>query len=49
MVDLTFDLIAAGWQIFYFTMDDHIKDLFIAAAGRNLKEKDFLFRSLEPR
>jgi len=48
MVDLTFDLIREGWQIFYFTMDDHVRDLFIEAAASNLKKKDFVFRSLEP-
>ena len=48
MVDLTIDLIGAGWQIFYFSMDDHIRDLFIEAAERNLKKKDFLYRSIEP-
>ena len=29
------DLVAAGWQVFYLTMDDHIRDLFVEA-GKGL-------------
>ncbi len=28
LVDTAFDLAKMGWQIIYFTMDDHIRDLF---------------------
>jgi uncharacterized protein YhaN len=28
MVDQMADLVSMGWQIIYFTMDDHIKRLF---------------------
>jgi DNA repair exonuclease SbcCD ATPase subunit len=28
------NLVAAGWQVFYFTMDDHIRDLFVDASQR---------------
>ena len=28
LINQTLDLVRAGWQVFYFTMDDHIKDLF---------------------
>ena len=27
-MDTAFDLAKMGWQIIYFTMDDHIRDLF---------------------
>ena len=37
-VRVLLDLIAAGWQVFYFTMDDHIRDLF-AEAGRTLEDR----------
>jgi len=30
LVDAVVDLAKEGWQIFYFTMDDHIRDLFDA-------------------
>lgn len=36
-------LVKSGWQVFYFTMDDHIKELFLKA-GKQLKDR---FRSLE--
>lgn len=38
------ELAASGWQIFYLTMDDHIKSLFMNKAA-SLKEK-FFFISL---
>lgn len=28
LINQILDLVSAGWQAFYFTMDDHIKDLF---------------------
>ncbi len=43
LVDLTLRLVEEGWQIFYFTMDDHIKGLF-ETAGAPLGDQ---FRSLE--
>jgi len=33
LVDQTLSFIESGWQVFYFTMDDHIRDLFEAAGG----------------
>ncbi len=36
LVEHTMRLVDAGWQIFYFTMDDHMKHLF-EAAGNNMK------------
>jgi uncharacterized protein YhaN len=33
LIAKTLALVNAGWQVFYFTMDDHIRDLFIRAAG----------------
>ncbi len=28
------NLVSAGWQVFYFTMDDHIRDLFVDASQK---------------
>ena len=28
LVARTLSFVQSGWQVFYFTMDDHIKDLF---------------------
>lgn len=39
----TLSLVENGWQVFYFTMDDHIRDLFLDAGGA-LGDR---FRSLE--
>jgi len=36
-------LVESGWQVFYFTMDDHIRDLFLKA-GEKVGDR---FRSLE--
>lgn len=33
IVDNLIDLATSGWQIFYLTMDDHIRDLFISKAA----------------
>jgi len=33
LVDQTLSFVESGWQVFYFTMDDHIRDLFEAAGG----------------
>jgi len=39
----TLSLVKTGWQVFYFAMDDHIRDLFLEAGGA-LGDR---FRSLE--
>ena len=28
LVERTLSFVKSGWQVFYFTMDDHIRDLF---------------------
>ena len=43
LMDQVLSLIKSGWQVFYFTMDDHIRDLFLKA-GEKVGDK---FRSLE--
>lgn len=43
LISHTLNIIKKGWQIFYFTMDDHIKELFMDA-GKDLKKK---FKSVE--
>ena len=43
LISHTLSMIKKGWQIFYFTMDDHIKELFMDA-GKDLKKK---FKSVE--
>jgi uncharacterized protein YhaN len=43
LISHTLNMIKKGWQIFYFTMDDHIKELFMDA-GHDLKKK---FKSVE--
>ncbi|MCK4671691.1 MAG: hypothetical protein KAT47_04045, partial [Candidatus Aegiribacteria sp.] len=43
LISHTLNMIKKGWQIFYFTMDDHIKELFMDA-GKDLKKK---FKSVE--
>ncbi len=43
MINYTVELARRGWQIFYFTMDDNIRDLFVSA-GQELGDE---FVSLE--
>lgn len=43
LISHTFNMIEKGWQIFYFTMDDHIKELFIDA-GKDIRKR---FKSVE--
>lgn len=38
LVDHLFNLVENGWQVFYFTMDDHIRDLFLTK-GKKIGEK----------
>jgi hypothetical protein len=37
LLDEVFDLAKSGWQIIYFSMDNHIRDLFQAKAAKNKK------------
>jgi hypothetical protein len=46
LVETVADLARSGWQIFYFTMDDHIRDLF-DEAGKKLGEDNYLKKILE--
>ena len=34
LVKRTMSFVQSGWQVFYFTMDDHIRDLFEDAGVR---------------
>jgi energy-coupling factor transporter ATP-binding protein EcfA2 len=43
LIAQTLSLVKTGWQVFYFAMDDHIRDLFLEAGGA-LGDR---FRSLE--
>lgn len=45
MIDTLVDLAIKGWQILYFTMDDHIRDLF-RQKGKILG-KDFLMMTMD--
>ncbi|MBN1782357.1 hypothetical protein JW948_14580 [bacterium] len=45
MVDMMVDLAKDGWQIIYFTMDDHIRDLF-REKGKALG-REFLYKAIE--
>ena len=38
LVDHTLSFVQSGWQVFYFTMDDHIRKLFLAA-GEELGDR----------
>ncbi|MGM0567836.1 MAG: ATP-binding protein [Elusimicrobiota bacterium] len=44
MVDKTIKLAEQGWQVFYFTMDDHIRDLFME--GGEKAAPDFVFKDI---
>jgi len=44
LVRTTRDLVDHGWQVFYFTMDDHLRDLFLSV-GKGL-EGEFITREL---
>jgi uncharacterized protein YhaN len=46
MVDEVLRLAKSGWQIFYLTMDDHLRDLFLEKTPPELGE-DFLYVSLK--
>ena len=39
LVDLVLDLAKEDWQIIYFSMDDHIRDLFVDKTKGNLRKK----------
>lgn len=43
MIDQVLSLARSGWQVFYFAMDDHIRDLFLKG-GEKIGKR---FRSLE--
>ena len=43
LMDQILILVKSGWQVFYFTMDDHIRDLFLTS-GKKVGDG---FRSLE--
>lgn len=45
LMDQVLRIVEGGWQVFYFTMDDHIRDLFLKV-GEKVGDK---FRSLELR
>jgi hypothetical protein len=45
MVDEVLQLAKTGWQIFYLTMDDHLRDLFLEKTPKEFGE-DFLYFSL---
>jgi uncharacterized protein YhaN len=45
LVDMMVSLVKSGWQVLYFTMDDHIRDLF-EKKGRALGN-DFIYKTLE--
>ena len=44
LTDMTVELAQSGWQIFYFTMDDHIRDLLVKK-GKSLKDQ-FILQTL---
>jgi len=46
MVDEVLRLAKSGWQIFYLTMDDHLRDLFLEKTPPELGD-DFLYVSLK--
>ena len=34
LIDRVISIAESGWQIFYFTMDEHIRSLFLEAGGK---------------
>ncbi len=44
LVQATVDLAKTGWQVFYLTMDDHIRDLYLEIGKSELKKN---FKSFE--
>lgn len=46
LMKLILETASRGWQIFYFTMDDHIRRLFETTAGKTLSN-DFVYYELE--
>ena len=38
LIQQTVGLVETGWQVLYFTMDDHIRDLF-DSAGKQLADR----------
>ena len=47
LVDQCLSLVEQGWQVFYFAMDDHVRDL-LATAGQTLGSR-FTHTRLEPK
>mgnify|MGYP001965740947 FL=1 len=45
MVAYALGLVDRGWQIFYFTMDDHLRDEFQKQAENSLGE-DYVYKAL---
>ena len=45
LIKETISLAKSGWQIIYFTMDDHIRDLF-NEAGNSVFKSDYVFREI---
>jgi len=46
LVEQALALVQDGWQLFYFTMDDHIRELF-RDAGRRLEKLDKKYKFVE--
>ena len=46
LVEQALALVQAGWQLFYFTMDDHIRKLF-RDAGKRLEKLDENYKFVE--
>jgi hypothetical protein len=46
LVDKMIDLAKDDWQVIYFSMDDHIRDLFVKKAGKAFKD-DFKLIEIE--
>ncbi len=43
LLDTIIALAKSGWQIVYFSMDDHIRDLFNEIGKENFKEDYFYY------